>query len=111
VVERMGLIDQMRQRSLDQRGVAWIRADGSRRADMPVTAFNGIGLVSKLEILRSDLVDVLYQATKDQHPHRGSQSERGRGPGNAERRNEPVCRSGDRLRWTPFGGAALGVRA
>jgi 2-polyprenyl-6-methoxyphenol hydroxylase-like FAD-dependent oxidoreductase len=33
---------------------------------MPVTAFNGNGLVSKLEILRGDLVDVLYQATKDQ---------------------------------------------
>jgi 2-polyprenyl-6-methoxyphenol hydroxylase-like FAD-dependent oxidoreductase len=70
VVERMGLIDQMRQKSLDQRGVAWIRADGSRRADMPVTAFNGNGLVSKLEILRGDLVDVLYQATKDQAEYR-----------------------------------------
>jgi 2-polyprenyl-6-methoxyphenol hydroxylase-like FAD-dependent oxidoreductase len=70
VVERMGLIDQMRQRSLDQRGVAWIRADGSRRADMPVTAFNGNGLVSRLEILRGDLVDVLYQATKDQTEYR-----------------------------------------
>jgi 2-polyprenyl-6-methoxyphenol hydroxylase-like FAD-dependent oxidoreductase len=65
VVERMGLIGQMRQRSLDQRGVAWVKADGSRRADMPVTAFNGNGLVSKLEILRGDLVDVLYHATKD----------------------------------------------
>jgi 2-polyprenyl-6-methoxyphenol hydroxylase-like FAD-dependent oxidoreductase len=31
---------------------------------MPVTAFNGNGLVSKLEILRGDLVDGLYQATK-----------------------------------------------
>jgi 2-polyprenyl-6-methoxyphenol hydroxylase-like FAD-dependent oxidoreductase len=70
VFERMGLIDQIRQRSLDQRGVAWIRADGSRRADMPVTAFNGNGLVSKLEILRGDLVDVLYQATKDQTEYR-----------------------------------------
>jgi 2-polyprenyl-6-methoxyphenol hydroxylase-like FAD-dependent oxidoreductase len=66
VVERMGLMDQMRHRSLDQRGVAWIKADGGRRADMPVTAFNGNGLVSKLEILRGDLVDVLYQATNDQ---------------------------------------------
>jgi 2-polyprenyl-6-methoxyphenol hydroxylase-like FAD-dependent oxidoreductase len=65
VVKRMGLIDQMGQRSLDQRGAAWIKADGSRRADMPVTAFNGNGLVSKLEILRGDLVEVLYQATKD----------------------------------------------
>ena len=70
VVERMGLIDEMRQRSLDQRGVAWIRADGSRRADMPATAFNGNGLVSKLEILRGDLVDVLYQATRDQTEYR-----------------------------------------
>lgn len=70
VVERMGLIDQMRRRSLDQRGVAWIRADGSRRADMPVSAFNGNGLVSKLEILRGDLADVLYQATKDRTEYR-----------------------------------------
>ena len=65
VVERMGLLDRMRDRSLDQKGIAWIRADGRRRAEMPVTAFNGNGVVSKLEILRGDLVDVLYQATKD----------------------------------------------
>src|ERR1700754_4868350 len=64
VVERMGLIDEMRGRSLVQSGAAWIRTDGSRRAEMPVTAFNGNGLVSKLEILRGDVVDVLYQATK-----------------------------------------------
>src|SRR5690242_9912998 len=70
VVERMGLVDQMRQRSLDQRGVAWVKADGSRRADMPVTAFNGNGLVSKLEILRGDLVEVLYHATRDQAEYR-----------------------------------------
>ena len=37
---------------------------------MPVTAFNGNGLVSKLEILRGDLVDVLYQATKDSAEYR-----------------------------------------
>jgi 2-polyprenyl-6-methoxyphenol hydroxylase-like FAD-dependent oxidoreductase len=77
VVERMGLIDQMRRRSLDQRGVAWIKADGSRRAEMPVTAFNGNGLVSKLEILRGDLVDVLYEATKDRADYRfGTRIER-----------------------------------
>jgi 2-polyprenyl-6-methoxyphenol hydroxylase-like FAD-dependent oxidoreductase len=70
VVERMGLIDQMRERSLDQRGAAWVKADGSHRAEMPVTAFNGNGLVSKLEILRGDLVDVLYQATKDSAEYR-----------------------------------------
>jgi 2-polyprenyl-6-methoxyphenol hydroxylase-like FAD-dependent oxidoreductase len=70
VVERMGLIDKMRARSLDQRGVAWIKSDGYRRAEMPVTAFNGNGLVSKLEILRGDLVDVLYQETKGQTEYR-----------------------------------------
>ncbi|WP_006244848.1 FAD-dependent monooxygenase [Mycolicibacterium tusciae] len=64
VVERMGLSDEMRTRALEQRGAAWVRSDGSRRAEMPVTAFNGNGLVSKLEILRGDLVDVLYQATE-----------------------------------------------
>src|SRR5882672_7162267 len=56
-----GVVD----RSLPQRGIAWVRADGSRRAEMPVEAFDGNGVVSKLEILRGDLVDVLYQATKD----------------------------------------------
>lgn len=70
VVERMGLMDQMRERALDQHGIKWIRADGSTRAEMPVTAFNGNGLVSKLEILRGDLVDVLYQATKDDTDYR-----------------------------------------
>jgi 2-polyprenyl-6-methoxyphenol hydroxylase-like FAD-dependent oxidoreductase len=70
VVERMGLMDQMRERALDQHGIAWIRADGRRRAEMPVTAFNGNGVVSKLEILRGDLVDVLYHATKDDTDYR-----------------------------------------
>jgi 2-polyprenyl-6-methoxyphenol hydroxylase-like FAD-dependent oxidoreductase len=64
VVQRMGLIDDMRARAMDQRGCAWIRADGRRRAEMPVTAFDGNGLVSKLEILRGDLVDVLYRETR-----------------------------------------------
>lgn len=64
VVERMGLMPQMHGKALVQHGVAWVAADGSRRAEMPVTAFDGNGLVSRLEILRGDLVDVLYQATK-----------------------------------------------
>jgi len=70
VVERMGLLEAMTERSLDQRGVAWVRADGSRRADMPVEAFHGNGLVSKLEILRGDLVDVLYRNTADTAEYR-----------------------------------------
>lgn len=64
VVERMGLLDQMKARALEQKGAAWVRSDGSRRAQMPVTAFHGNGLVSKLEILRGDLATVLYEATR-----------------------------------------------
>jgi 2-polyprenyl-6-methoxyphenol hydroxylase-like FAD-dependent oxidoreductase len=63
VVERMGLMDQMRERCLDQRGIAWVTADGRWRAEMPVEAFQGNGVVSKHEILRGDLADVLYRAT------------------------------------------------
>ena len=70
VVERMGLMPQMRAHALEQHGVAWVASDGSRRAQMPVTAFDGNGLVSKLEILRGDLVDVLYQTTKDSAEYR-----------------------------------------
>ncbi len=74
VVERMGLIDAMREKALEQRGAAWVKSDGTRRAEMPVTAFDGNGLVSKLEILRGDLVDVLYRATKDDVEYRFSAS-------------------------------------
>ncbi|MGE0219307.1 FAD-dependent monooxygenase [Mycolicibacterium sp.] len=70
VVERMGLLDQMTARALVQRGAAWVRSDGSRRAEMPVTAFGGNGLVSSLEILRGDLVDVLYEATRNDVDYR-----------------------------------------
>lgn len=70
VVERMGLLGEMTQRALFQRGVAWVRSDGSWRAEMPVEAFDGNGVVSKLEILRGDLVEVLYAATRDRAEYR-----------------------------------------
>ncbi|BBZ48378.1 FAD-dependent monooxygenase [Mycobacterium heidelbergense] len=62
VVERMGLLEQMRARCVEQRGIRWVGADGRCRAEMPVEAFGGNGVVSKLEILRGDLADVLYRA-------------------------------------------------
>jgi 2-polyprenyl-6-methoxyphenol hydroxylase-like FAD-dependent oxidoreductase len=65
VVARMGLLEAMTERCLFQRGIAWVRSDGTRRAEMPVEAFDGNGIVSALEILRGDLTDVLYRATRD----------------------------------------------
>lgn len=70
VVTRMGLMTSMLSHTVDQRGIAWVRADGRRRAEMPVTAFHGNGVVSAVEILRGDLVDVLYEATRDRAQYR-----------------------------------------
>lgn len=70
VVARMGLLTAMTERCLFQRGIAWVRSDGTRRAEMPVEAFDGNGIVSALEILRGDLADVLYQATCESAEYR-----------------------------------------
>ena len=64
VAARMGLLDPIRAVSLDQRGIAWVRADGTISARMPVDAFGGEGIVSEIEVLRGDLAEVLYDATR-----------------------------------------------
>src|SRR3954466_8351173 len=50
--------------SLDQRGIAWVRRDGSIAARMAADAFGGEGIVSEIEGLRGDLAGVLYDATR-----------------------------------------------
>jgi 2-polyprenyl-6-methoxyphenol hydroxylase-like FAD-dependent oxidoreductase len=63
VVERMNLMGQVRGVSLDQRGIAFVRADGRIAARMPAEGFGGEGIVSEIEVLRGDLGQVLYDAT------------------------------------------------
>ena len=117
VVERMGLLDQMADRSMRQRGIAWVRGDGSRRAEMPVEAFDGNGVVSKLEILRGDLVDVLYQDTKDRVEYRfdtriaALEQTDDAVHVDAHRRHDAPGGPGGRRRRTAFGGAPDGLRA
>ncbi|THG31810.1 FAD-dependent monooxygenase [Naasia lichenicola] len=65
VAQRMGLLDAIRAVSLDQRGIAWVRGDGSIAARMGVDAFGGEGIVSEIEVLRGDLAAVLADATAD----------------------------------------------
>ncbi|MCO1655251.1 FAD-dependent monooxygenase [Pseudonocardia humida] len=65
VVERMGLLDEVRGRSLHERGMAFVDADGRHRAEIPVEAFGGRGGVAEIEILRGDLAEVLVDATGD----------------------------------------------
>jgi 2-polyprenyl-6-methoxyphenol hydroxylase-like FAD-dependent oxidoreductase len=64
VVERMGLLDQIRTMTVTQRGIAWMDASGRHRAEMPVDAFAGNGIVSADEILRGDLGAILYEASR-----------------------------------------------
>jgi 2-polyprenyl-6-methoxyphenol hydroxylase-like FAD-dependent oxidoreductase len=63
VAARMGLLDEIRSVSLEQEGIAWVRADGSIAARMGADAFGGEGIVSEIEVLRGDLADVLHRAT------------------------------------------------
>jgi len=63
VIERMGLMDRVRGVSVAQRGIAFVGADGRIAARMPTELFGGEGIVSEVEVLRGDLVQVLYEAT------------------------------------------------
>ena len=47
-----------------QRGIAWVDESGRHRAEMPVEAFRGRGIISTDEILRGDLAAILYGAAR-----------------------------------------------
>jgi 2-polyprenyl-6-methoxyphenol hydroxylase-like FAD-dependent oxidoreductase len=56
---------EVRQALTRQRGMSFVNQEGKPQATMSVELFGGEGLVSDFEILRGDLVDVLYRASKD----------------------------------------------
>src|SRR5579859_6150919 len=62
VLDRMGLLGQVRAVGLDQKGLACVNAAGKMTARMPTDLFGGEGIVSEIEVLRDDLADVLYGA-------------------------------------------------
>jgi len=61
VVDRMGVLDAIRARLVDERGVALVDGSGRRLAEVPADLFGGDGIVAELEILRGDLADVLRE--------------------------------------------------
>jgi 2-polyprenyl-6-methoxyphenol hydroxylase-like FAD-dependent oxidoreductase len=63
VVESMGLMPAIRQASVHERGFAFVDRSGKHVAEMPVSAFDGEGIVADIEILRGDLSRILYEAT------------------------------------------------
>ena len=58
------MLGQIRARTVTQRGIAWVDAFGRHRAEMPVDAFGGRGIVSADEILRGDLGAILYDVSR-----------------------------------------------
>lgn len=64
VIDRMVLLDEVRQRALDQKGIAWVDERDRIRASMAADAFAGEGFVSEIEVLRGDLVELLHAAVR-----------------------------------------------
>jgi 2-polyprenyl-6-methoxyphenol hydroxylase-like FAD-dependent oxidoreductase len=65
VVERMGIMPQVRRDSVDERGVALVNKAGRWIASMPAEMFGGEGIVAEIEIMRGDLTRILFEATRD----------------------------------------------
>ena len=60
VLEEMGLLEQIRARQTHLRSLRFVDGDGRQVAKMPPVFFAG-----DVEILRGDLADILYQATRN----------------------------------------------
>jgi 2-polyprenyl-6-methoxyphenol hydroxylase-like FAD-dependent oxidoreductase len=65
VARLMGLEDEVRARNTTEEGIHFVDEAGRTRASLPATAFGGEGLVAELEILRGELVKLLYERTRD----------------------------------------------
>jgi 2-polyprenyl-6-methoxyphenol hydroxylase-like FAD-dependent oxidoreductase len=66
VVDRMGILEQVRQAHTGTRGMAFVDAANRRLASMPADLLGDSGgAVAELEILRSDLAGILAGLTRD----------------------------------------------
>jgi 2-polyprenyl-6-methoxyphenol hydroxylase-like FAD-dependent oxidoreductase len=66
VVDRMGILDQVRQAHTGTRGMAYVDAANQRLASMPADLLGDSGgAIAEIEILRSDLTGILQAATRD----------------------------------------------
>ncbi|MEV4260683.1 FAD-dependent monooxygenase [Kribbella sp. NPDC049584] len=65
VAERMGVMPAVAERKMHERGLEYVRADGTRSAVMHAELLDGAGPVAEIEILRGDLAAILTEATAD----------------------------------------------
>lgn len=63
VVKRMGLLDIVRSKLVDEAGVSFVDSHGNVMATM-MASKSARSLTSEYEIMRGDLVHILYDATK-----------------------------------------------
>ncbi len=64
VVRQMGLTEAIRAARVHELGMATVTASGKVTSRMPADAFGGEGFVAAVEILRGDLSQILYAATR-----------------------------------------------
>ena len=65
VARRMGVESTIREKVTRECGVAFVDSAGRTRAAFGVDHFGGQGLVSEIEIIRGELVSILYDRTRN----------------------------------------------
>lgn len=71
VVERMGLLDEIRKNSVDEAGLQFVDTKGNTKALFAKEeGNNGQGFTSEFEIMRGDLCQVLYEASRESCEYR-----------------------------------------
>ena len=70
VVEKMGLLETIRENRVDERGIALVDRNNRRLSMMGAEAFGGEGVVAEIEIARGDLGRILYEATANDVTYR-----------------------------------------
>lgn len=65
VVKRMGLEETVRSKTTEEKGLAFVNAKGRRLAEFPVDEKGGMSFTSDIEILRENLVQIFYDASKE----------------------------------------------
>ena len=71
VADRMGILDALRQAHTGTRGLAYVDAANRRLASMPADLLGDSGgAIAEIEILRSDLTDILHAVTREDVEYR-----------------------------------------
>ncbi|KAI1758487.1 FAD/NAD(P)-binding domain-containing protein [Xylaria castorea] len=77
VMRKMGLLDNIRRRAVDERGVCFVDAQGRPFAEFRKndSGHGAQAMTSEYEIMRGDLVDLLYRTSLGLNPDRSDDEE------------------------------------